>query len=365
MRPPPVSQRSVLTCVLFTLGLSAASADPIPRFPPDSVWNQDVSTAPLNTNSTNMISHTALDAWGQHFYIDFPFYVLHATAGTQTDPVVAKVSYPQPDCDAPGFAFPLPAGGGMSGTGPPFGGGTAPSYACSGDCYLLVVSGTTLYESFTSNVSAGTLQSGCALTWDLSKVYPHQGRGEQCVSTVQSGTPIAPLLFNADEMYAAAQITHGDLGHAIRFLLNNAKQGVYVHPGSDGYGSDSSVDAIPMGSRLRLRADFPVDTFIAGNLASSGPQASVSAQVLLRTLQKYGMILVDNGSVPLTAESDYYTTHKWAESGMDPVTQGGIALLETVQITDFEVVYTGEPITTTFNCARVADDFVFIDGYDY
>ena len=361
MRVFTMSCSSLFALVLVAGTSLVANADPVPRFPASAVWNQDVSAAPLNPNSANMITHAQTHgAWGINFNIDFPFYILHATGTTPTDPVAGVGGYPDPDCDAPGFAFPLPAGGGRSGTGP------TPSYTCSGDCYLLVVSGSKLYESTASNVTASTLQSACALTWDLSKAYPRQGRGEQCISTVQSGTPIAPLLFNADDMFAAVNATNGDIGHAIRFLLTDNKQGAYVHPATDGgLGGDTSADAMPMGSRLRLRADFPVETFIAGNLASSTPEANLAARVLLRTLMKYGMILSDAGSIPLTAESDYFTTHKWIETGMDPATQNGYTLLKNVTVNDFVVVNTGEPITATHDCVRIGADFIFIDGYEY
>ena len=49
----------------------------------------------------------------------------------------------------------------------------------------------------------------CGLRWDLAKVYPRHGRGEHCTSADGAGFPIAPLLFNADEVWAAAQ-AHGD-----------------------------------------------------------------------------------------------------------------------------------------------------------
>lgn len=344
-----------------------AAADPLPRFPAGSVWNQDVSGATLHPHSADMISHLdALGGWGDAFNIDFPFYVLHADGGSPTGTVVSHGGYVLPDCDPLGFAFPLPAGGGMSGTGPPFGGAAMPSYTCTGDCYLLVVSGNTLYESLFSNVSGSNLESYCALRWDLTKVYPHWGRGEQCVSTSGSGTPIAPLLFNADEMYTALQQQSGNLGHAIRIMLNDIKQGAYVHPASSStIGNDNNLYAVPSGSRLRLRADFPVDTFVAGNFADGGAAANLAARVMLRTLQKYGMVLSDSGSVPLSAESDYYTTHKWSEFGMDPATEGGTILLKGVRVTDFQVVYTGEPIAYTVNCVRTPDDFLFIDGYDF
>ncbi len=119
---------------------------------------------------------------------------------------------------------------------------------------------------------------------------------------------------------------------------------MYVHPANHGTtgtaehgASDTDPNAVPYGSRLRLKANYPVASFVAGNVSDGGAAATAAARVLLRTLQKYGMVLADGGSVPLTAESDYYTTHKWSEFGMDPVNQSGGQVLYGLQVTDFEV----------------------------
>lgn len=372
----------------------SATAATLPEFPANSVWRRDVSNASLNTNSTAMLLHLqSLGGWGTgptSLKIDFSFYVLHAGSGIATTPVTplgGADNYYYPDCgdfhaplQAPKpLPIPLPSGGGIEGTGPanyPSDPGP-PSYTCdnnNNDCHMLIVQGNTLYESGNANVSGGQVQSECALAWDLTKVYPPQGRGEQCTSTDAAGFPVAPLLFNADEIYAAEQTPNGDLGHAIRFILKNSrmKYAAYVHPanhGTKGSGehgaSDTDPNAVPYGSRLRLKASFPVATFTAGNHADGGSAADAAARVLLRTMQKYGIVLADGGNVPLTAESDYYTTHKWLEFGVDPNTQTGAQLLYGMQVTDFEIVYTGEPITLTYDCVPTPTDFIFIDGYDH
>lgn len=380
-----------LVALIAALACLSATAASLPRFPPNAVWNRDVSHAPLNPNSTAMLNHLqSLGGWGTgatHFQIDFSFYVLHADNGIATTPVTplgGADDYYYPDCgdfhtplQAPQpLPIPSPFGGGIEGTGPPYG-ASQPSYTCdnnSEDCHMLIVQGNTLYESGNSNLTGGMVESMCALGWDLTKVYPPQGRGEQCTSTDAAGFPVAPLLFNADEMYAAEQTPNGDLGHAIRFILKNSrmKYAAYVHPanhGTKGTGehgaSDTDPTAVPYGSRLRLKATFPVSTFSAGNHSDGGSAADKAAQVLLRTMQKYGIVLADGGNVPLTAESDYYTTHKWSEFGMGPTTQTGGQLLFGVQVTDFEIVYTGAPITLTYDCVPTPPDFIFIDGYDY
>ena len=149
--------------------------------------------------------------------------------------------------------FPLPAGGSIEGSG---------DYSCandSEDCHLLVVQGNELYESYRSNVVADGCRSQCAVRWDLTRVYPPQGRGEQCTSVDAAGFPVSALLFNADEVYTAIQ-SQGDIGHAIRFILPNdeMKAGEYVHPATHAGGPrNTDAYAIPYGSRFRLK---PIST---------------------------------------------------------------------------------------------------------
>jgi hypothetical protein len=372
-----------------------AGAVPVPRFPPNAIWSRDVSAPPLkHPNSDNMLNHlSTLGGWGTgatNFKIDFSFYVLHAGNGIPTTPVTplgGADSYYYPDCGdfSPHFPLlgptplpiPLPAGGGIEGTGPanypPDPG--APSYTCdnlNNDCHMLIVQGNTLYESGNTNVTGGQVEAECALTWDLTKVYPPQGRGDQCTSSDAAGFPVAPLLFNADDMFAAEQVANGDLGHAIRFILPNSRmaKAVFVHPATHAGGpSDANVNAVPYGSRLRLKAGYAVSTFVAGNHTDGGAAADAAARVVLRTLQKYGMVLSDGGNVPLTAEWDSYTTHKWSEFGMDPNTQTGSQLLYGISVNDFEVVRGGNPITLTYDCDSNGNhmtpaDFIFIDSYE-
>lgn len=354
--------RKSLTLALLLPAMCAAA--PLPKFTqPNAIWNVDVSEAPLRANSAAMMTHLAgLSSlgWGDtrnfDFQIDFSFYVMHAGASTPTRPIAAwppSESYYSPDCDAPGSAFPIPVGGGIEGTDPP-------AYACdadSDDCHLIVVNDAskTLYESYRAYSANGSgLRTICGLRWDLTKVYPRYGRGEHCTSADGAGFPIAPLLFNADEVWAAAQ-AHGDLGHAIRFILGNNRMmnDKYVHPASHGTTatSDTGANAVPYGSRLKLKQSFDVDGF----------SSNESVRAILRTLQKYGMFLSDGGGIPLTAESDAFTTHKWgdADVGIDSHSLFGI------RPTDFDVVEAGDPMTVTYDCVRTPDDFIYIDGFDY
>jgi len=369
--------------LLPTVALTiTAAAAPLPEFPASAVWSRDISnttTYPASSNSSTMI--TATGGWGNSnkFQIDQSMHVVHVKVGDPTPPMVTVVAGPygytydpldstSQDCEPlAGLTFPLPPGGAIE--------GTADYTSCtndSEDCHLFVVLDSTkkLYESYETKLVSGQLQSGCVVIWDLNKVYPPQGRGEQCTSADAAGFPMAPLLFNADEVYAAIQ-SGGDFGHAIRFILPNAKmasvpnpaftcgtggrQGLYVHPASHGGCPTGPSTAIPYGSRLRLHSNYNISGY------------SAAGQAVLRTMKKYGIVLSDGGNVALTAEDDMFTTHKWAEFGFDESNVYMEQMVVGVHMTDFDVVETGPQHLLTYSCDRstVPDDFVFIDYLDY
>jgi hypothetical protein len=187
-----------------------------------------------------------------------------------------------------------------------------------------------------ANITGGTFYGGCLAVWDLTRVYGPRGRGEQCTSADAAGYPIAPLLFDADEV-AAAAAARGSLNHAIRFILPNARirRGVYVHPATHVGGPSGPAQSPPYGARLRLRADYP--------LASLPNEA---ARVIARTLQRYGMLLADGGNIALTAQSDRFTTAKWSALGVDGYALGAL------RPRDFQMVDGGARITVTNDCVR-------------
>lgn len=338
---------------LLLLTALPAAADPPPRFPETAVWHQDVTDAPVHPDSASIISTWAgLGGFGfGRMQIDFSFHIVRAAPDA---PVRSIIGYPSngeyhaPDCEPVGSTMPVPLDAAIEGQS-----GLACTNA-NGDCHLLVVQGNRLFEAYRANVVGGSgLQAQCLAVWRLDRVYPGSNRGEHCTSADAAGFPIAPLLFNADEVAAAMQVPGGDLGHAIRFILPNARMAtttvngnvrpVYVRPGSHAGGPSGPAGTVPYGSRLRLRADFPVNLY---------PPA---AQVVLRTMQRYGIVLSDGGNVALTAESDRYTDTTWASLGITSRTFDQAVPSQPVRAQDFVVLDTGPRIVETYDCVRNAE----------
>ncbi len=309
-----------------------------PYFPADAPWYQDVSTAPVDGESAAVISWLAspsVGGWGGgHLQIDFSIEVLEGDATTPLVNFTPTADFYNPDCDH--VPMPLPSGGALEGEA---------GYQCvsDGDCHLLVVHRPShrLYEMWRANLVSGQLEGGCLAVWNMDLTYPPPARGQDCTSADAAGFPIAPLLFNADEVAA------GHIDHAIRFILPNSRmrRHVYVHPATHSTNPTSGpATAPPYGSRLRLRADYPVQ-----NLPNP------AARVVARAMQKYGILLADGGTIALTAQSDRFTTAKW--SGLL-----GPLDLSALQVSDFQMIAAGDRYTFTGDCVRTQP--LFNDGLE-
>jgi serine/threonine-protein kinase len=299
-----------------------------PYFPAGSVWTTEVSQDHVDPQSATIIGWLA-NAGGfgtGRMLVDFNIRVLQATAGTPFVPFKKGDPFYEPDSDNI-KTFPLPVGGGSE--------GHTNSYVCdnnTSDCHLLVVdrANAKLYEAYQATYENNALTAHFVAVWDLNRVYPPSGRGEQCTSADAAGFPIAPLLFNADE------IASGKIDHAIRFTLPNwrMRAGYYVHPATHAGGPTGPISAPPYGVHLRLKSNYDV------------LQLKPAAQIVARALQKYGMFLADGGNIALTAQSDQDTTMKWTDVDF------GAHDLQDLKVTDFEVVDMGTPIRTTYECVR-------------
>jgi len=155
-------------------------------FPPNATLYQDVSAAPVDSQSKTIMA--ALDArnWGdpgerQTLGVDFSFE-FNCAAPSVTRRMYTPTDDTQPDCDL--AAVPVPSGGKTEGSD---------NYACDGgDCHMIVYQGTRLYELYQANIiggaaTGGTFQGTCLAIWDLTRDYwspanhsPNYSRGDAC-----------------------------------------------------------------------------------------------------------------------------------------------------------------------------------------
>ena len=295
-------------------------------FPASSTIYQDISGAAVDSESTAILTALQTSGWGTGLGIDVSFTILTA------DPSVARRTFDssgdEPDCDT--APIPLPSGGNIEGN---------PDYHCAdgGDCHLLVYQGTRLYELYQADVSngsttGGTFTGGCEVVWDLTHDYwqpmapPTFSRGDHCNGADAADLPMAALILTS------ADVTSGEITHAMRLTMPNPliQQSVYVHPATH-IGGPSGVGPtfLPYGARLRLRGDYDLSTL-----------PSDEARTVARALQKYGMFLADGGSVFISATVD-----------VEDVIE--TSALRSLKATDFQMVDGGSRYTwSDYQCQR-------------
>lgn len=147
----------------------------------------------------------------------------------------------------------------------------------NGDHHVLVVDRGTcrLWEAYGAQNTGGQWSALSTATWDLrSNALRPDGWG----SADAAGLPITPLLAKAGE--AAS----GEIRHALRVTFRDAALSLaHVWPARFAAGADNP-GAIPLGSLLRLRADFAIPD-------GWSPQAKAVALAA----QRYGLYVADNG----------------------------------------------------------------------
>jgi serine/threonine-protein kinase len=301
-----------------------------PLFPPGAIWTQDISHEPVDPQSATIINWLAnAGGWGHNNRLqdDWSIRIMQADAHTPRVPFRKGREFYTLSSDEVS-TVPLPPGGGMEGSN---------SYHCNNhvyDCHFIVVDRGEgkLYEAWGANYDEeqGVLEAHSIAVWDLNRVYPPSGRGDNCTSADAAGFPIAALFFNADDLAA------GRINHALSFLLPNERirAGVFVHPATHGGSPAGPASAPPFGVHFRLKASYDVS------------QLPPAAQVVARAMQKYGMFLSDGGDLDITSQNDKDTKTKYADVNF------GSHDLYPLKVTDFEVVDLGKPIRLTHDCVR-------------
>ena len=187
-----------------------------------------------------------------------------------------------------------------------------------GDRHLLMIDCTNraLYELYNVyyNATQARWYAGSGAFFDMKT---NQRRPDTWTSADAAGLAIFPGLVRYDEAWNAA-IT--DIGHAFRVTVR-ATNG-YVYPASHRAGS--TAGALPLGARLRLKT----------NVGGADPALRTSnpnVQKIFRAMQKYGLIVADNGS-------DMYITGTFDTRWDNGVLNPAFALLSAG---DFEVVKLG------------------------
>ena len=277
------TRRRFLECAALAVPVLANAtfaAEPIPLgpnvslkgrrpFPDDNPWNRDISQDPVDPNSDAIVASIGL---AKSLHPDFGTVYQGVPSGIPYVVVDGKqprvpVRFQYADESDPG-PYPIPP------DAPIEGGPTA-----KGDRHVLVIERDTwkLYETFSSFPQDGgkSWKAGSGAVFDLNS---NKLRPAGWTSADAAGLPIFPGLVRYDEVMEQKAILH-----ALRFTVVRSRR-AYVPPATHFASRHSDANLPPMGMRVRLKASVDISKFPA------------PARVILTALQRYGMIVADNGS---------------------------------------------------------------------
>lgn len=267
----------IVLLLLASQARSAPAAPPnlggCPVYPANNIWNVPIDTLPLAANSNAYINTIGAT---RHVHADFGSGIWPDPGGgpigiplvivSQTQPLV-NINWTAYGNESDPGPYPVP-------TAAPIEGGPD----SDGDRHVLVVrqGECKLYELYRAFPVGGGWDADSGAVYTLTLNGPLRPAG--WTSADAAGLPILPGLVRYNEVAA------GEINHAIRFTVPQTRR-AYVWPARHFASSQTGSQYPPMGQRFRLKASFVIDNSF-----------SPHAQVILRALKKYGMILADNGS---------------------------------------------------------------------
>jgi hypothetical protein len=259
---------STSACSAMSAGQGAGLNGFLP-FTSDNLWNKDISGASVDPNSAAIINfigsgiHVHPD-FGSGLYQGSQIGIPYLIVGPQQS--VVNVNFNAYGDESDPGPMPIPTNASIEGDPNPG----------NGDRHVLVLdrSRCFLYELYGASVDGASWDAGSAAVWDLTA---NDLRPYTWTSADAAGLPIFPGLARYDEVAA------GEIKHALRFTLQSSRA-AFTPPASHWAANSTNAMAAPMGMRLRLKSSYSITSYSAAN------------QVILRALQKYGMIMADNGS---------------------------------------------------------------------
>lgn len=237
---------------------------------PDNWWNLDVSQAPLDPSSAQLIAwlgeqESSVGRGIPHADFSPRFGIPYITVpGTQPKVDVTFTAYPE-ESDHVGYPIPEEAK-----INPLF---IESQGSDKGDRHICILDRDNwyLYELVQAQWNGQQWEANCGAVFDLAA---NKRRPEGWTSTDAAGLAVFPGLVRYDEVFGP-----GPIKHAFRVAVRRSNG--YVWPASHEAGNTEG--APPMGTRLRLKASFDI----------SGYPPEI--QKIFQAMKTYGMIVADNG----------------------------------------------------------------------
>lgn len=254
-----------LLAILFFFSIKSWSQ--CDTFPKSNIWNTPVTDAPIHKNSALWLNNIGPnkkihpDFGSATFYRPFIGIPINYTNHLTTKHFVHFTYKEESDKKA----YPIPfitkiEGGPLS----------------TGDRHIISLDTDTclLYELFNAHRSVkGQWSAGSGAIFDLQS---NDLRPMSWTSADAAGLPIYPGLVRYQELASGA------INHALRFTIPRTSK-KFIWPARHFASRANNSLLPPMGIRVRLKSSFDIENL------------SPQAKIIAKTLQKYGMILADNG----------------------------------------------------------------------
>lgn len=254
--------------VMFNTPEADAICSAMQIFPKDNPWNEDISRRPVLPQSEKMIERIGKDK-NLAYNLDMSFVIVPANQPA----VPVKLTKYQAESDA--GPYPVPPNAPIEGW--PLQGGALEQVQANGqgDRHVIVVDpvNNRLYEFWEGFKKPGGWEASNEATFDMSA---NKLRPKGWTSSDAAGLPIFPAVVRYDE------VERGMVEHALRFTVRQTRR-EYIYPATHFASRNTDAVLPAMGQRFRLKS--------SANLTG----LSKHPLAIARALQKYGMIVADNG----------------------------------------------------------------------
>jgi hypothetical protein len=343
-------------------------------FPANSPWNQNISAAPVASNSASIISAIGGSVkihpdWGSDSATNgasplygIPYNVVHGNSTAKISVIIDD--YPSESDIVPA---PIPTNAVIEGdyqNGPNTNG---PGYNANqrGDSHLII---------WDEDNNVGYEFYGAARPSDTNTIdeTPHtDGKWHAAQETVwyyntndfrplgytsadAAGLSILAGLTRPDEGLPVSQGGQGGIFHALRMTLpSSIVSDQYIYPASHIVTASGNL---PFGSRLRLKNNSTVNALIA----TMGPES----QIVAHAMQQYGLILADIGSamyVTGTSASENSTNGISLVWDMNDILDG----LRQLAASNFDVVNLTPAVTNLSRTSGTTASQLTVEGYNF
>jgi hypothetical protein len=347
-------------------------------YPANYPWNQNISQAPVATNSAALITRIGGTIkihpdWGEDSSANgsdplygIPYNVVHGNSTAKINVIIDN--YPG---ESDIIGVPIPTGAVVEGdnqNGPNTNGGGY-NDGQRGDSHLIVwdEDSNTGYELYgVTRPTDATLfpdTDGDELAHTDGKWHAAQEtvwnfgtdnfRTLGDTSADAAGLSILAGLVRPDEGLPVSQGGQGAINHALRMTLPPGDiSSQYVYPASHMVTKSGTI---PLGARLRLKNTAQVNSLIA----AMGPES----QIIAHAMQQYGLIVADVGS------SMYVTGTSASQNAVNGISlvwnMSDVLNLATLAASNFDVVNLAPIVTNLSAASGSSGSVVTVNGQNF